>query len=334
MSAVVLTSENSEAFYAGRLGLPPPEPAAAPAASAEDSAKTAGEPAKESGKEAAPAATEPGTDEQQDSQHPDPEKRQKLNLRFSELSKQRDEAKALAEKHAAEAKAEREARELAEKRAKELEAKVNPPAEKPADPIGPKPQPGQFKDAFEYAEALAEWSTEKALHERDAKEAEARQQAEAEARVSAFKERQEAAKAAIPDYEEVIKASPVVVSAEVREAILESDVGPQVLHYLAKNPDVADKLAKMSVGRAMREFGKLETALAKGDKPAAPSASASPQGAAKPAAAVSEISRAPAPITPLRSSAGAEPAPLIDDKGVFHGTYADWKKARMEGKIK
>lgn len=332
MNAVVLTSENSAAFYADKLGLPPPEPAAAPAASAEP-AKPAGEPAKESGKEASAAAAEPGTDEQQDSQHPDPEKRQKLNLRFSELSQARKAAEAEAEKAKAEAKAEREARELAERRAQELEAKVNPPPKVEEGP-GPEPKPEQFKDAFEYAKALSEWSAENALFQRDKRDAEARKQAEDSARVNAFKERQEAAKAEIPDYEEVIKASPVVVSAEVREAILESDVGPQVLHYLAKNPEVADKLAKMSVGRAMREFGKLETSLSKGEKPAAVSASASPQGAAKPAAAVSEISRAPAPISPLKVSANAEPATLIDEKGVFHGTAAQWRAAREKGLIK
>ena len=328
MSAVVLTSENSEAFYAGKLGLPPPEPAAAPA-------KPAGEPAVESGKEASAAATEPETVEQQN-QNPDPEgkpDKHDVRVRFSELSKQRDEAKALAEKHAAEAKAEREARELAERRAQELEAKVNPPPKVEEGP-GPEPKPEQFKDAFEYAKALSEWSAENALFQRDKRDAEARKQAEETARVNVFKERQEAAKAEIPDYEEVIKASPVVVSAEVREAILESDVGPQVLHYLAKNPEVADKLAKMSVGRAMREFGKLETSLSKGEKPAAVSASASPQGAAKPAAAVSEISRAPAPISPLKVSANAEPATLIDEKGVFHGTAAQWRAAREKGQIK
>lgn len=328
MSAVVLTSENSEAFYADRLGLPAPEPAAAPA-------KLAGEPAVESGKEASAATAEPETVEQQN-QNPDPEgkpDKHDVRVRFSELSKQRDEAKARADKAEADAKAEREARELAERRAQELEAKVNPPPKVEEGP-GPKPKAEQFKDAFEYAEALAEWSAENAIHQREVAEAEARKQAEEAARVTTFKERQTATMKELPDYETVIKESPVVVSAEVREAILESEVGPRVLYHLAQNPDVAEKLARMSVGRAMREFGKLETALAKGEKPAAPSAAASPQGAAKPAAAVSEISRAPAPITPLRASANAEPAPLIDEKGVFHGTAAQWRAAREKGLIK
>jgi colicin import membrane protein len=326
--AVVLTSENAQDFYAKKLGLvtePAPDKPAPDAANAADG----GESGSVESSEAA-HGEEPGAKEAAQQQaESDPEKKQKLNLRFSELSKQRDEAKALAEKNAADLKAERDARELAEKRARDLEAKLNPPAQAEQDELGPEPKPEQFKDAFEYAKALAEWSTDKALHDRDAKEAEARAQEAQQKAIEAFRERQAAFKATAEDYEAVIAASPVAVSNELRDAILDSEVGPQILYHFAQNPADAQRINALKAGAALRELGKLEAKLASAKAP-------EPKGdeARKPAAAATEISRAPAPISPIRGSGSAVAGASVDGDGVFHGTYAEWKAQRKAGKIK
>jgi len=191
-----------------------------------------------------------------------------------------------------------------------MEAKLNPPAEKPVD--SDKPQPGQFTDAFEYAEALSEWKVESALKARD-------QQAAQQGIVKVWTERLAAAKVDIPDYDEVMASSNVQVSDAVRDAILESDVGPKVAHYLASNPDVAEALKAKSPSAAMREFGRLEAKLSGEKAPAV----------AKPA---DTPSRAPAPITPIKATKAAD-SPIGSD-GEFHGTYAAWKEARRAGKIK
>lgn len=313
MEPVVLTSENSAAFYARKLDLAP-EPPAAPAAE-----KPEGEPVVESAP-AGEAAPEKDADGQQ--KNPD-EAKQKLNLRFSELSRQRDTAQALADAKAKEAADAHAARELAEKRAKELELRLNPPK----SPVpAAEPQLEQFKDALEYAKAYAEWNTEKALKERDDRDAEKRTIAERERVAKAWGERQAATKAEIPDYEATISASSVAVSDEVRDAILDSDVGPRILYHLAKNPDEAKALGDLSVRAALRKIGKLEAQLEK----AAPVAEA--KAPEKPAAAATEISRAPAPISPLKG-ANAPIEPPVNAAGEYVGDYATWKRLRAEGKI-
>lgn len=312
MNAVVVTSENSGEFYAKRLGLDAPEPAAA-----SEPEKVKEEPVKESGKAEAQANPETGAEAEQDSQHPDPEKRQKLNLRFSELSKQAREAKERAEKAESDAKASREARELAEREALELRAKYEPPK---TDEIGPKPARNQFANDEEFLAAVEDWAGEKAVREKEQKDRQAAIERQ-------WSERQAAVKAELPDYDDVLKAgASLMVSNEVRDAILESEVGPALLYHLAANPDFVRDLAKKSRTAALREIGKLEVT-----KPW--EAKKAPSSPAKPVAAASEISRAPAPITPLKGGAAVETA-KIDSEGRFYGTFAEYKAARAKGLIK
>lgn len=320
MNAVVLTSENAQDFYAEKLGLK----AEPPAAPAPDAAKAAEGEAKPDAESPDPANTETSSAKEAAEQQAesDPEKKQKLNLRFSELSQRIKDAEAKAE-------AEKSGRELAEKRAKELEARLNPPAQAAPDAPEPEPKPEQFKDAFEYAKALAEWSADNALRKRDVEEAEKQSKAEQDRVVETFRARAATFKAATPDYDAVIAASNVTVGDEIRQAILDSDVGPQLLYHFAQNPADADRLRTMKLGPALRELGKLEAKMPSAKAPGPAEAPAS-----KPAAAATEISRAPAPINPLKGSGSAVEGASIDSAGVFHGSYADWKAQRKAGKIK
>lgn len=297
MTATVVTSENLAEFNAQRMGLSAP---------AEASTE---EPVVEATED---SAEEPNEAETQEEQTEKPEKKAnpKVEKRFSELTKQREEARREAER-------ERSAREAAEARLKELEGKATPKEE--AKPADKKPVPEQFKDAFEYAEALAEWSAEQALSKRDAEEKERRAAAERQRTVDSFQERQKAVVAELPDYTEKVGNSPVVVSDQVRDAILESDVGPKILYHLADNPDVTEKIRGMSVASALREIGRIEGRL-------------SSQTTSKSEKPVATPSRAAAPINPIRSTKVTDTQ--MGSDGEFHGTYAAWKEARAAGRIK
>ena len=123
---------------------------------------------KESEPEQNQEQSEPETKE--DAKKQDPEKsKEKLNKRFDKVSKRAQEA---------EAKAAQLEREL-----NELRAKATPQEPQEQKPVAneEKPQASQFNDAYEYAEALAEWSAEQALLRRDAEEAQRKAQ-EAEAK--------------------------------------------------------------------------------------------------------------------------------------------------------
>jgi len=181
----------------------------------------------------------------------------KLEKRFSELTKQREAARQDADR-------ERTAREAVEVRLREMEAKVNPPK---SDEPDPKPNPTQFNDALEYAEALAEWTTDRKMRERDQAEL-ARKVEEEQSRMrQKFQERLDAAKQDMPDYEEMVASSDVSVSQPVTDAIIESDVGPQILYYLAENPDFARELADKSITSQLRAIGRLEAKFEKSEPP-------------------------------------------------------------------
>lgn len=213
----------------------------------------------------------------------------------------------------AEAKTAKEELEAAKKRAKELQDKYEPPK---SEELGPEPLPEQFTDTNEYRQAIKEWTAENTRRELEAERANAE-------RVKSWNDKQEAIRAEMPDYDETIANSTVQVSDQMRDAIIESDLGPKILVHLAKNPDVAEALGEMTVGRMLRELGKLEAQLGGQVKPESKSEKTP----------VAEISKAPAPISPLKATSGVSTVKVNAD-GEFYGTYEEYKAARKAGKIK
>jgi transcriptional regulator NrdR family protein len=216
---------------------------------------------------------------------------------------------------------EREAKQALETRLQELESKVAPaPQSYEQQILGEKPQASQFQDAFEYAEALAEWSAEKALVERDKQEQQRKIDNERQEVIKSWTSKLEKAKVDLPDFDDMVASSQVQIRDEVRDAILESDVGPQILYHLASDDDLAKRISAMPVNKALKELGKLEVqferkeALVEKSEPVA-------------------RSKAPAPIKPLTAGKGTSDV-LIDGNGAFHGTYAQWKAARQAKRIR
>lgn len=285
----VLTSDNSAEFYANRLGL-----ADQPEVEAVQAEPT----------EVVEERSEPEIEKEQEEK---PKANPKLERRFSEITKQREEARK-------EAQQERQAREALEARLAVLERQPAPQAPK----VDEEPQPSQFNDAFEYAKALAEYTADKRIGEMKRQEAEERQAQERQKVIETWASKVQAAKASMPDFDDIVASSDVVVNDDIRDAILESDVGPQILYHLAENDDVAKRIAGLSPKQALREIGKLEARFEV--KETAPET--------KPIVR----SKAPAPIQPLR---GSNPADVpMSANGEWHGTFQAWKEARKAGKIR
>ena len=288
----VVTSENAAEFYANKLGLAVEEPAP----EAVEEVETA-EPDLE------PESSEPEAEsvEKQQEKKSNP----RLEKRFSDLTKQRDLARQEADR-------ERQAKAELESRLRELENKINPPAQVDLDE---EPKPEQFRDAYEYAKALAEYSAEKAIKERDRQEAERRAAEERTKTLEAWNKRQQELVAELPDYEAMIASSDVVISDQVRDAILESEQGPRILYHLAENPELAEDLKKLSVSAALRKIGQLEARFERKQEE-------------KPAPAATK-SRAPAPISPLKGTGVI--SDLADPDKM---SYQQWREARKAGKIR
>lgn len=297
----VVTSENAAEFYAQKLNLPKEE------AKAEE-VKEAPQEQEEIKAEEHEETRVEETEEQPQEKKGNP----KLQARFSELTRARDEARE-------EAAREKQARADLERRLQELENKANPkPQEADEDA---RPDPAKFMDAFEYAEKLADWSARQAIKNKEKQDTEAKQNEERNKVVESWKSRQDNFAKETPDYRDMIESSDISVADHIRDAIIESEVGPHLLYHLASNPEVAEKLNGMKPINALREIGKLEAKLEKS------------KAEEKPAP---RVSKAPEPINPIKGSGIADTAAdgLFDSNGEFTGTPKQWRELRAAGKIK
>lgn len=291
----VLTSENAADFYFSKMGI---ASKSEPVAEVE---KTPSEPVEENSE---------SVSEEEKEAKPTEERKQnpKLEKRFTDITRQREEARK-------EAQTERDARVKLEEEVKALRQQSAPKAVN----VDAKPQPNQFEDAFEYAEALAEWSTEQALVRRDQEEKDRRVDAERQKVIQTWASKVTAAKADLPDFDDMVASSNVIVPDHVRDAILESEVGPRILYELADNAELAKKITGMSLSASLREIGRLEARFESKTE-------------TRPSNPVGK-SKAPTPINPIRGT-GSSMSVEVDSNGAFHGTYQAWKAARKAGKIR
>lgn len=191
------------------------------------------------------------------------------------------------------------------------------PAQAPAAAPAPAPEPprpvaSNFQTYDEYVDALTDWKVEKALkpalagvnksiEERSATQTKAQQEAELQTN---WQKRQDATKAVIKDYDEVVANSDLPIAKHVGDLLIESEHGPALAYKLAKDPALADKLNKMTPTAAAMHIGRLEAAF----EPAADSPAQADAPAAAPAAPVKAVSKAPVPPTPVNTNSSRAPA--------------------------
>jgi hypothetical protein len=137
----------------------------------------------------------------------------------------------------------------------------------PAQAAPQRPVPENFEKYDDYIDALTDWKAEQAVAKRMEQDSTRKV---AETRAQTFAERQAQARTVMADYDEVVGGSETPIAQHVGEAILESDLGPQLAYHFAKNPDALLRLNSMSPTAAAREIGRLEATLSA--KPATPAA--------------------------------------------------------------
>ena len=296
----IVTSENLAEYNADKLGL---ASESSPTAAETVDEKSSSEPAADVGQ------SEPGLAEDEATGTDEKKQNPKLEKRFSELTKARKEAEAQVAE-------ERKARESLEARLAALEGNRAP---NQAPESNQKPSPDSYKDAFEYAEALAEWSAENALAKREQEVKQKEVEAKRATVIQTWQQKLEATKAELPDYEVMVASSSMSVNDTVRDAIVESEVGPRILYELASNDELAEKLSAMNTAGALKLIGKLEAQFEKTEEPAKADKKT-----------VAAKSKAPEPIRPLRSTGGVAEVSL-DGNDI---PYQQWKAARQAGKIR
>lgn len=133
------------------------------------------------------------------------------------------------------------------------------PTAQPAAPTG-KPQFSDFNDIETYTEALTDWKVQQAFGEVTKKQT-------VDKIVSTYDQRITEFKKTTPDFQEVIddfvedygdKTVPEIV-----QVAMDSEVGPAIAYYLAKNTKEVDRIAALPPYRRWLELGKIEDRLSK-----------------------------------------------------------------------
>jgi hypothetical protein len=188
-----------------------------------------------------------------------------------------------------------------------------PPAK--AEPAG-KPKVDDFETYEEFTEALAEWK----IAQHQSKQTEAKQAREAEQQRKAvldqWNSRADAVREKLPDYDEVLEsADDVPLAGYLQEALLESEIGPELAYHLAKNRAELERLTKLSPTSAVRELGKIEASLSKTTAP-------QPK---------KQISTAPKPVTPLSGgTAGSAPSIYDESLGDDFAAYERVRRVQLK----
>jgi hypothetical protein len=233
--------------------------------------------------------------------------RQKIGAKHRQMKEAEEFAKSEALRALA---AERRAEQLQQ----ELEAaKKSRPASESTAPK--EPDPKDFATVAEYTDALVSFRVDQRLRaEKAEREREVEEAAKAE-REREYGKRLIAARDKHEDFEEVIgslKGTAIErVHNDVVDYLQESEQGPELLYHLAKNPDVLDRLRKLSPRRFIAELGKLE---AKWEQPA-PAKDSTPT-LSDVANTARPVSKAPAPIAPLDTAGIAPVAKKPEDMSV------------------
>ena len=205
------------------------------------------------------------------------------------------------------------------------------PAEQPQSAAEPKePQRDQFDSYEAYLEARADYRAERKVEEAmarrreaDAKSGAAAAQTEAQRR---FMQEVEALAKEIPDIRDVLEASDSPLTDPMRDAIQASDAPARIAHFLATNPEEAERIAALPNAKQSLEIGKLDARFA------TKANSAQPRTVAEAAATARAPSKAPAPITPIggKVTAGDE----MPDPRTQPEKWLEWRnrglRARMQ----
>ena len=185
-------------------------------------------------------------------------------------------------------------------RLEEMERRIaEQPQKKPIQQPAGAPKIEDFQDFDAYIAAKAEWVADqrigKVLSEREQAARQYQAQEHEASLAQNWSKRLESALKEIPDLHDVLEtAVDIPMPPAMREAIVESDVGPQVAYYLAQNPEEAMRIAGLSGLAVARAIGRIEAKLE--------SSKAQPPK-----------SNAPPPVQPVRASGTPSVGPSDKD---------------------
>lgn len=245
--------------------------------------------------------------------------------------------RAIGKKHAQAKEAEEFAQDqynhatLAERRAEELQRKLDELSAK-AEPPKPKEEPKKperstFKSDEEWVEAVADWKAEQKFAQREAQQAQEREQIRLQSIKDTAISRVESARKAVDDYDEVVSAADIEVLPHIASYMQESELFAELGYHFAKNPDDLKRLNAMPTRTAV-DLQRLGVAIAKIESKIEPFASkAKPSTGSKPDIDTDPDGTLPSDTGTLPSPKPRAAAPVIQPLNVGSGTQVEKRES-------
>ena len=171
-----------------------------------------------------------------------------------------------------------------------------------------RPKFSEFNDIEAYTEALTDWKISQGMAQFQA-------QTQIQSIARTYEQRLQDFKQQTPDFDSVMQEFIADYGdeqiPEIVEVAMDSEHGPALAYYLARNTEEVERLKVLPPRRRLLELGKIEDRLA---KPVAP--------AVEPA---KKISRAAPPVNPVKGRAPIETNDLADP----NLSYTEWVRRRQ-----
>jgi hypothetical protein len=185
-------------------------------------------------------------------------------------------------------------------------AKERRKAQKPAP--APAAAPNLKIEDFESPEAYATALAEHMVAQRSV------QQQEAEL-TGAYQDREEAVRDKYDDFEQVAYNPRLPITETMALTIRASEIGPEVLYQLGKDPKEAERISKLPPFLQAKEIGKMEAKLSAAPPP------------------TKRTTSAPAPIVPVTGRASAPVVDTTDPRSIQMMTTSEWINAERQRTI-
>lgn len=137
------------------------------------------------------------------------------------------------------------------------------PEPKPVEAAPTREQFGSYEEFLEAkavhaASKAAKDETAKALREKTERETQQKADAERSAQLKSWNEKVDSARGEYDDFEDVTANSDVVCTPAMSQAIVESEHGGRLAYFLAKNPEEAARISKLSPTKQIAAIVSLE----------------------------------------------------------------------------
>ncbi len=188
-----------------------------------------------------------------------------------------------------------------------------------------KPVADDYDTHEQFVEALTDFKIEQKELKKEADKTRSDQESEIKKVGESYQSKLKEFKKITPDFDEVLlEIDDLKMVDAFSSAVIMSDIAPEIMYYLAKNPELAEKINGMTAFNIAKEIGKIELKLEK----AAVAAEADDEKEEK-----TTTTKAPAPIKPVGSKGSAVPK-KIDDPSLSQSEYEALRRKQQAAKPK